>query len=373
MAKFYNISPMWETVKKYGVHYIALQGGRNIGKSYQVKQLLLSEAYINNAEIIYLRREAEDIKTDLCQRYFADMDIDKITEGEYNAIIAYQKKLYWARTDDTGAVAEKKLLGYTHALRLAGHQKSVLYPQVTDIIFEEFIPDGVPYLPHEPLKLQEYCSTIFRTREGRCWLIGNTISKLNPYAVDWELDGLTKMKSHQIDLYTRVVQVQDEEGLAEHEVRIAVEMCAAEGLLSKMAFGSGANQIVKNEYRKYTQPTVTKDYIDNCCDLMYTAYMIYKNLSFKLQLMQIRETDGAGGADALFWYIKPARSGIKLQDLQGERVFTDLSDFDPLHTGLWPVSAKEKPALDILAKNKIFYSDDMTGTDFKQCMAALRR
>lgn len=373
MAKFYNIKPMKETVKKYGIHYILLQGGRNIGKSYQVKQELLSDAYINGTELIYLRREAEDIKTDLCRGYFADVDVRKITEDEYDTIIVYQKKIYWARTGEDGAVEEKKLLGYTHALRLAGHQKSVLYPNVTDIIFEEFIPDGVPYLPHEPLKLQEYCSTIFRTREGRCWLIGNTISKLNPYAVDWELDGISKMKPHQIDVYTRVVQVQDEDGLAEHEVRIAVEMCAAEGLLSKMAFGSGANQIVKNEYRKYMQPTVTKDYIDNCCDALYYMYCFYKNLSFKLQLMQIRESDGAGGAAALFWYIKPARAGLKIADLAGERVITDQPDFDPLHSGLWAVSEKEKRAIDLLAQNKIFYSDDMTGTDFKQCLAALRR
>mgnify|MGYP002518046381 CR=1 FL=1 len=161
MAKFYNIEPMWKTVQKYGIHYIALQGGRNIGKSYQVKYKLLSEAYINNTELIYLRREAEDIKTDLCCGYFADVDVKKITEGEYDTIIVYQKKIYWARSGDDGTIEEKKLLGYTHALRLAGHQKSVLYPNVTDIIFEEFIPDGVPYLPHEPLKLQEYCSTIF--------------------------------------------------------------------------------------------------------------------------------------------------------------------------------------------------------------------
>ena len=371
MSKFYDIKPMAETVKKYGIHYIILQGGRNIGKSYQVKEYLLSEMYTNGSELIYLRREAEDIKTDLCLGYFADMDISKITEGEFDTIIVYQKKIYWARTGEDGTVEEKKLLGYTHALRLAGHQKSVLYPKVTDIILEEFIPDGVPYLPKEPLKLMEYCSTIFRTREGRCWLIGNTISKLNPYAVDWELEGLARMKPHQIDVYTRVVQVQGEDGMEEHEVKIAVQMCAASGLLSKMAFGSGANQIVKNEFRSYTQPTVTKDYIDNCCEELYTVYMLYKNLAFKMQLMQIIDQEGDAGAN--FWYVKPAKAGLNIRQLAGKRTITDSTDFDPLHTGLWPVSGKESAALDLLAQNKIFYSDDMTGTDFVQCLAALRR
>ena len=368
MSKFYNIAKMLQVVREQGIHYALLMGGRNIGKSYQVKETLLSEAFINGSELVYLRREAEDIKTDLAAAYFADVDVKRITEGAYDDIIVYQKKIFWALHDEEGTICEKKLLGYTHALRLASHYKSIILPKVSDIIFEEFVPDGKPYLPKEPLKLQEYVSTIFRTREGTCWLIGNTISKLNPYIEDWKLSGVGRMKTHQIDVYTSTVQVQTEAGIEKHDVKVAVESCGAEGLLSKMAFGSGANQIIKNEYRRFQMPTVEHSYITDCCEELYTMYMLYKNLKFKMSFMQDIDKD-----DVLFWYIKPADGDLTIDDLQDERVICEEASFNPLHTQLHPISPKERKVFDFLARNKIFYSDDMTGTDFQSCFSSMMK
>ena len=93
MAKYYNPAKLMRTITETLPHYIVLMGGRNIGKSYQAKQILLSEAYINKTELIYLRREKEDIKTDLVQGYFADADVSKITEGTWDSITVYQGKI----------------------------------------------------------------------------------------------------------------------------------------------------------------------------------------------------------------------------------------------------------------------------------------
>lgn len=375
MSKFYNIAKCAEVVAREHAHYIILQGGRNIGKSYQVKQHLLSAAYTDKTQLIYLRREKEDISTDLVQGYFADINIGDVTQGDYDGLLVYQHKIFFTRHGDPEKpelITEKKLIGYAHALRLASHYKSVIFPEVSDIIFEEFVPDGKPYLSREPLKLQEYVSTIFRTREGRCWLIGNTISKLNPYYEDWQLFGVAKMKTHQIDTYTQTVQVQTKKGTEAHDIKIVVESCGAEGLLSRMAFGSGSNQIIKNEYRRFTMPTVRQDFIDDECEELYTLYMIYKNLKFKCSLMQIQDPDD-GATDSVFWYIRPARAGLRLEDLAGIRVITDKIDYDAMHSGFGPVSEKEKRAFNFFVKGKIFYSDDMTGTDFMQCYTAMLR
>lgn len=368
--KFYNMANILKVAADQKIHYALLMGGRNIGKSYQVKKYILEKVYTDKcAKFIYLRREDEDIKTDLCQGYFADMDISKITESEYNDILVYQKKIYFCRRDnDTGLIEEKRQIGYCHALRQATHYKSVMFPEVTDVIFEEFVPDGKPYLAREPVKLQEYISTIFRTREGCCWLIGNTISKLNPYADAWKLTGVGRMKTHQIDIYTQTVQVQTEGGLESHDVRVAVECCGAEGLLSRMAFGSGANQIIKNEYRSFQQPTVEASYISDCCECIYIIFMFYKNLKFKMMFMQDMDKE-----EVFFWYIKPADGALKIEELSDQRVICEDAEFNPLHTGLYPVSQKERRVFDFLAKNKIFYSDDMTGTDFQNCFTAMTR
>ena len=370
--KYYSIDRAAEAVRREGAAYVLLMGGRNIGKSYQVKKKLLTDAFINGSELIYLRREKEDILTDLCQGYFTDVPVNEITEDLYDSIIVYQKKIFWARHDEEGVVTEKKLLGYTHALRLATHYKSVMYPNVTDVIFEEFVPDGSPYLTDEPLKLQEYISTIFRTRTGRCWLIGNTVSRLNPYAKAWHLDNVHKMHKHQIDTYTQTVNVQTREGVISHDVKIIVERCAAEGLLSKMAFGDGSGQIVSNEYRRYEQPTVDAAFIEQDCNILHEIYMFYQNLKFKLQLCQIIDPEGEHDNE-VFWYCKPASGKIKQEDLPHSRVISDKPDYNPLHTQLKPVSGKELAALSMLDAGRVFYSDDMTGTDFKQCYRALKR
>lgn len=373
MAKFYNPTKLLKSITLNNPHYIILQGGRNIGKSYQAKEIILEECYTQDTELIYLRREKEDIKTDLVQGYFADVNVKKITEDEWDGIMVYQSKIYWCRHDDEGRIEEKKQFGWAHALNIASRYKSVLFPNVSNILFEEFVPDGKPFLDREPTRLQEYVSTIFRTREGRCWLIGNTITKLNPYAEAWHMENTSRMKPHQIDIYRNTVKVQTDHGIEEHEVRTLIEQCAGEGLLSKMAFGEGSNQIITNEYRHFSHPCVEKTFIDNNCDIMYTMYMFYQNLKFKMQFCEISEWDSPDSKARFFWYIKPADGSLQLTDLENDRVVTDVVDFNTLHGPLQPISPKEKNVFNYLAKKKIFYSDDMTGTDFEQCFNAMLR
>ena len=373
MAKFYNPEKLRKSIILNKPHYIIMQGGRNIGKSYQAKSLILEECYMQKSEFIYLRREKEDIKTDLVQGYFGDVNVKQITEGEWDGIMVYQGKIYWCRHDDDGRICEKQQCGWAHALNIASRYKSVLFPDVDNIIFEEFVPDGKPFLDREPTRLQEYVSTIFRTREGRCWLIGNTITKLNPYAEAWHMESTSRMKPHQIDIYKNTVKVQTERGIEEHEVRTLIEQCAGEGLLSKMAFGEGSNQIITNEYRHFSHPCVQKDFIDNNCNIMYTMFMLYQNLKFKMQFCEISPEFELGQSRRYFWYIKPADGSLKIEDLENDRVVTDVVDYNPLHGQLAPISPKEKKVFDYLAKKKIFYSDDMTGTDFEQCFNAMLR
>lgn len=194
-------------------------------------------------------------------------------------------------------------------------------------------------------------------------MVGNKISRLNVYGADWHLDGILRMKPGQIDLYTQTVKVMTEDGMQEHDVKILVEQCKGEGIMSKMAFGSGANQIITNEYRRFEQPTIKADFAEQC-DCIYTMYMMYKELTFKLQFLRISETE-------YIWYVKPGKNGLKLEDLTDQRVITDVVDYNPLHTRMQTVSPKEKRVFEYFGRQKVFYSDDQTGTDFKQCYRAL--
>lgn len=364
MGKLYSIAKHKAVIEREGVDYAAFLGGRNIGKSYQVKHEILRQCYRDDSEFCYLRREDKDIKTDLVLGYFADVDVRELTGGEWQGITVYQGKIYFTAEDDNGRVTDKKLIGYAHALRMRSHYKSVLFPAVRHILFEEFIPDGSPYLPQEPTALQEYVSTIARLERVTVWIVGNMISKLSPYFSDWHLDGVPKMRPGQIDLYHNNVAVQDVDGIHENTVTISIEYCSASGILSKMSFGSAASQIVKNEFRYQDVPQLTREYIDNCADMCYTMHMIYQNLKFKMILYR----DSVG----YFWYVRPADGGLKVEDLAGKRLITDIIDADPYHTRLEPISTKEARVFAILREGRIFYANNMTGTDFRQCIRALQ-
>lgn len=364
MSKLYSIVKHAAVIAREGVNYALFLGGRNIGKSYQVKHEILRRCYQEGAEFTYLRREDKDIKTSLVQGYFADVDVRELTSGEWDSIHVYQGQIYFAGRDSEGKITRKKNIGYAHALSMRTHYKSVLYPEVKYILFEEFVPDGSPYLFQEPQALQEYVSTIARLNEITVYIVGNMISKLSPYFTEWHLDGVPKMKAGQIDLYHNTVTVQDIDGIHEHTVTISIEYCSASGILSKMSFGSAASQIVKNEFRSQDVPRLTTAYLDNCADKKYTMYMIYQNLKFKLILYR----DDIG----FFWYVRPADGSLKIEDLSGKRCITDITDADPMHTRLEPISQKEARVFAILKEGRIFYASNMTGTDFRQCVRALQ-
>ena len=364
MGKLYSILKHKAVIDKESVDFALFLGGRNIGKSYQVKHEVLRQCYNNDTEFIYLRREDKDIKTDLVAGYFADVDVRELTGGEWQSISVYHGKIFLVAEDEDGRPTDKKQIGYAHALSMRTHYKSVLFPKVRDIIFEEFIPDGSPYLMREPEALQEYVSTIARLERVHVWIIGNMISKLSPYYSEWRLDGVPKMRPGQIDLYHNTVTVQDVDGVHENTVTISVEYCAASGILSKMSFGSAASQIVKNEFRSQDVPRLTREYIDNCADECYTMYMIYQSLKFKMILYR----DNVG----YFWYVRPADGGLKVEDLAGKRLITDIIDADPYHTRLEPISQKEARVFAILREGRIFYANNMAGTDFRQCIRALQ-
>lgn len=360
MAKFYNIQNMLNTVADYKY----LMGGRNIGKSYQVKLTLLKKAFDTGSEFIYLRRYKEDMKNQLVTDYFADMNIAEITNGVYSEIYTYQGNIYFINRDEAGKPTDKKLIGRAHCLSTAEHQKSIMYPKVNDVIFEEFIPEKGVYLQNEPSKLLSYISTIARTRKIVVWLIGNTISKLSPYFDAWGLNRTHKQKLGTIDVYRRNFSVMTEEGILEDYVLIAIERCKGEGLLSRMSFGTDAKMIANNEWVTESKPLITKDCVDECKKI-YTVYVLWQNLNFKCQFLK-KDKD-------YFWYICPANSRIKLEELNNERVICDKVTFCNKHTNkLKSLSPREQKIFDYMLRGKIFYSDDITGTDFSNVLVSIR-
>ena len=106
MAKktYYDITNILMTKAQYMI----LLGQRSNGKSYQAKLTVLKNAYENERKFVYLRRWKEDIKTKAIDKYFGDMNIQKITNGEYDTIVAWNGGIYFARKNEKGQTIKSK-------------------------------------------------------------------------------------------------------------------------------------------------------------------------------------------------------------------------------------------------------------------------
>lgn len=351
--KYYSV----ERIKKIDAQYKILLGGRNIGKSYAVKNDVVKECYLNGNEFIYLRRWDEDIKQKYVTQYLSDLDVKGITDGKYTDVWVYQGKIYLCNYDDNYHATDKYLIGYVHSLNQNERYKSQIFPRVSYVIYEEFITDKL-YLPNETNTLQEYTSTIFRERVGVVYLVGNTISKLCPYFKEWRLDKITTMKTHDINLFENTTEVIQNGQYVEITVKIAVELCGAENVFSKMAFGDSASMIVKNTWRTKTCPIMEKEIYDNA-DVVHTVYVQADNLAFKMELLVYDNN--------VFWYVKPQTRTIK--NIENVRLISENPSMYPKHTvSFAPLSDRERIAFELILQKKIFYCDNTCGTEFEQTL-----
>ena len=135
-------------IRKLHAQYNILLGERSNGKSYDVKFNLVTDAYKDIGEFVYVRRYSDDIKTMNVERYFTDTPIYDITNGEYDTVVAYRNELFFAKFDDEGNKVKGKKMGYYLSLNNDERVKSQSFPNVTSIVFEEFITDKI-YLPDE--------------------------------------------------------------------------------------------------------------------------------------------------------------------------------------------------------------------------------
>lgn len=339
---YYDIKPLLQNEANY---YILL-GMRSNGKSYQVKYTILEDAYKNQSYFVYLRRYKEDIKQYYVESYFADMPIDKITDGVYELVIAFQGFLYFASYNDNGDVVKGQKIGRYCALAEATRYKSNAFVNYKWVVYEEFITDGL-YLSDEPDKLQQFISTVARDVNIKVLLIGNTISRVCPYFSEWALTGTLRQKPSTIELY----HMKDDKG--SDRAIIAVENCTVVENDSKMFFGKATKQILSGEWDVIDSPRLPMK-LDKY-DTIYELQISYQLFTFNLKLLM----DKTGN---IFTFIYPAKEANK----KGRLISTEFSD-NPMQTSALNLNSRmECKIIECFKNNKVCYSDNLTAADFQQ-------
>ena len=352
----YDILP----IKSKNCNYYLIYGEKSNGKSYQAKNNVALEDYLHKElydylhegyRFILLRRWREDITNLWIEKYFSDVDIKKITNGKYNCISVYKKEIYFSNADDSGKVTRGEKIGYAMALSTEQHFSSGSFLDVRNIIFEEFMERGGMYLPKEPERLQTFYSTIDRKRgTTKMWLIGNTISRVCPYLTDWGLQPiLRQMKQGEI----KIVEMPIDE---DNVVKIAIEYCKASGG-KKMAFGNIGKMIDGGSWQTDRQPHLPKSIKDYASTLKIGFQ--YKGFRFVGVLLKDIKTKD------FVWFIYPRQKEFSEKML----VFSDqIKQSQYWQRNIYNLTFENErlqKALSTFRESNIFYSDDLTGTDFK--------
>ena len=164
--------------------------GNRGGKSYGAKGKAASNFIKTGEQFAYVRRYKDDLKKPL-EQFFKDIaqefpDYQCKVEGEkvYIRLRSENAKEKWT---------DKDIAGYGFSLSTANNKKSMSYPDITMMIFDEFLLEegNQRYLPNEVEKLLNLYETIARPGSGHkrvtLWLLGNAISVTNPYFLYFDL------------------------------------------------------------------------------------------------------------------------------------------------------------------------------------------
>lgn len=182
LASKRKIHPYYNYDKLYSLNgtFNFVVGPRGNGKTFGKKIKDIRKWIATGEQFIYLRRYKTEI-TAARNTFFADLT-GEFPEWDFrtNGNIAQAARV---ETRD-----EKKRLwhtmGYFIALSTAQTQKSVSFPLVTSITFDEFIIEkgSLHYLPNEADVFQNFYSTVDRNQDKtRAFFLANSVSIDNPY------------------------------------------------------------------------------------------------------------------------------------------------------------------------------------------------
>lgn len=337
--------------------WLLLLGARANGKSYASKNLCIKKCIDNGEKLVYLRRYDLDCKDTLCVSYFGDCPVESMTDGRYTCIDVYRKGIYLANVDhDTHKVVRGEQIGYCHALSSAEHYKSLAFPDVQYIIMEEIVSLDGRYLFNELSKLQQYVSSIFRNRKGKVIMIGNTISRLCPYYRELNLN-IENAPLGSIHKYN----YHNDNG---DDTRLTVYLTEPLNYNSGMFFGLSSRNITKGAYEVQEQPHLPKSVLKY--KILYTVVVEYNNFKFLCQLLQDKEE-----ANNVCWYVQPKTSEIT----KNTRVVSNKFSNDPLYSNSFrnALNENERRVFGMFLEGKVCYSDNLTGTEFKNVLNNFNR
>ena len=201
-------SKYWDgtNLEKIPAQYRIAFGERSNGKTYWNLRRHLKKYIDHGWQMAYVRRWPDDIKARKMQQVFDALcrngEIAKLSGGKWNGVKYKYGKFYLIATDGEGTVVEDETpFCFVFAISAMEHDKSIAYPGIRIIMFDEFISRQA-YIPDEFALFMNLLSTLIRERDDvEIWMLGNTVSKECPYFREMGLKHVFNQLPGTIDTY----------------------------------------------------------------------------------------------------------------------------------------------------------------------------
>lgn len=186
--------------------YYLVYSERSNGKTFSSLEYAIENFYKDKEQSAYIRRFEDDIKQSRVKKLFDNLlsvnKVSEITHNEYNSIVYKNKHFYLAKVEGEEKTICETPFMTLFALSQEEHYKSLAFPDVTTIIFDEFITRNYE-LPEEFTKFTSILSTIIRLRDNvKVLMLANSINIYRcSYFRNMGLNRVKTQKKNTIDIY----------------------------------------------------------------------------------------------------------------------------------------------------------------------------
>lgn len=347
--KFYSLNKILKTNSTYNVIF----GERSNGKTYSVLKYGIEEYFKTGGQIAIVRRWKEDITgrraSDIFSALNSNDEVFKISNGEYKAITYFAGKFYLCNFDDNGKTVyniDIDCIGYVFALSDMEHNKSISYPKITTILFDEFITKFT-YLQDEFVLFMNTVSTIVRQRTNvKIFMLGNTVNKYCPYFQEMGLNHILEMKQGSIDIYT----------YGNSELKVAVEYCSSTVNNKKNNFYFAFNNpklemITSGAWELDLYPHLPVKYKPK--DVVFTYFIIFNDNIYQCEIINV---DGE-----MFTYIHEKTTPIQNENFDLIYTLEYNYKFNYNRSIYKPITEIGSKILWFFKADKVFYQNNVVG------------
>lgn len=332
--------------------YNLIFGERSNGKTYAALRYGLEQFINTGKQMAYIRRWREDLRGKRAESLFANHTanglISTLTDGKFNEVFYMSNKWFLSYyNEETGKRTPCDVpFCYGFCLSEQEHEKSSSYPNVTTVVFDEFLTRRY-YLPDEFMLFMNLLSTIIRQRDDvKVFMLGNTVNKYCPYFTEMGLKQVPVMEQGTIDIYR----------FGEHGATVAVEYCSTvvKHKASNKYFcfdNQNLQMITGGKWELAVYPHLPVKYAPK--DVLFVYYIQFNDTILQGNIIQVGNEN--------FTYIHMKTTPIK--DTENSLIYSLEMNGKPNYKRKLISSATyiEQQVARYFATDKVFYQDNEVG------------